>query len=269
MSSSTGLAISYDPRDLTYDAGSLASPSMPQKSGRRLRHQVPTRDQGDVVRCCVSVTIVTCMEILDAQIMKDGFTPLSVLFHYYAARKYAGKDIRNFGDLTFQDGFRAVLQYGICARKRHPSEITPDNARLRPSDAAFRNADHHKIARDRYHRWQYRQIKDLNLFDMWREILDARHPIALGLWLTDAYHDLPQTGAVHGIPYSRTSVCHAVTVIGYNNQKRDAEGEEKGAFLIKDSRGPHFGNNGCWWLPYKLVNKSLIYQSWTITGVNY
>jgi hypothetical protein len=265
MRATTGLAISYDPRNLIYELGSLPPLSEEKKSKARLRHPVDARDQGQKVHCCVSVAITACMEILHAEASPADFTLQSVLFHYWVTRKTTSC----FGDLTFEDGFHALREHGICARSKHLFPITPENARQRPSREAYDDAEARKSAQWWPRPWEYRKIEERDVVDAWLEVLRARRALAMGIWLTDAYERLSRTAGVHAVPLSPAlqRVCHAVTVIGYDQGKLDAERLTKGAFLIKDSRGPGFCNGGCWWLPFKLVGRGLIYQSWTVMGM--
>jgi len=61
---------------------------------------------------------------------------------------------------------------------------------------------------------------------------------------------------------------HAIMAVGYNNAKRiKASGngrETKGAFLIRNSWGPSWGDGGYGWLPYEFILKGLAVDWWTL-----
>lgn len=72
---------------------------------------------------------------------------------------------------------------------------------------------------------------------------------------------------------------HAVVAVGYDDDVKieneiDGGPKTKGALLIRNSWGPHWGDNGYGWLPYDFVLRglaidwwSLLKQEWIETGV--
>lgn len=270
MTSSSGLAIGFDGRDQLARSNLHISRSSENASAVTLHHPLPARNQGNNVNCCVSVTLASCMEILDAQVPGNGFTPLSVLFHYFVARRLAGVPVSNTkADLLFQQGLSAVIRTGICARSFHPVALNPANARRKPSPQAISDAEERRIARDPFGRWKYKRISAANLAKPWRKFLLSRVPIAMGIWVTDGYQTISKTSPMHGPPRTRGTTAHAATVIGFNDKKLDWERRSTGAFLIKDSRGTGFGRKGHWWLPYRLMKSGIIYDSWIVGAIDY
>jgi len=224
---------------------------------------VPFDQRG--LNCCVSATVVACFEILDFYQHRARRHELSVLFNYFTARKRSGRLTTDpEAELTFQDGFEAARTLGLAPADLHPADATRASARKSPSEEA-------RDAAEAYRDWHrkpdkllvYRRLTSGRGVDAIRRCLEARHPVALGIWLTDAYKDLDADSPVLAPSDGRSSLLHAVTVVGYDNRKADADGNAVGALRIRDSRGVDFGECGYWWLPYPLC-ESLAYQAWTL-----
>jgi C1A family cysteine protease len=53
---------------------------------------------------------------------------------------------------------------------------------------------------------------------------------------------------------------HAVAILGYNAGT---------GFLVADSRGKDFAENGCWWLPFELAQHPCIAQGWALSRLQF
>lgn len=89
----------YDSRDYIYLA--RQSPENSAATGRIIiEHDVPVVDQGNIVPCCVSVAVTTCLEVLD----QNEDIPLSFMYNYYWARTSR----RSLGVLDIRQGLDAA-----------------------------------------------------------------------------------------------------------------------------------------------------------------
>ena len=257
----TGLAVELDTRDLTLS--DVATGDQGRRGARLTTTSLPVEQIG--VSCCVSVVVVTCFELLDFYQHRARHGPLSILFNYFTARQRTGRRTSDPAvRLPFQDGFETARRLGLAPLGLHPAPLTPEAASQKPSPEAYAAAeDYLSWHRKRDMRLAYRRLTTSSLVDSIRRCLEARQPVALGLWLTRAYLNLDHPSPVLAPSDERASLLHAVTVVGYQNGKPDAGGNPAGALLIRDSRGTTFGRDGYWWLPYQLC-ESLAYQAWTL-----
>ncbi|MEM8782503.1 MAG: C1 family peptidase [Planctomycetota bacterium] len=258
----SGLATGFDSRDYMWPEALV--PGTADQGRARLHTVSPPRRQ-DGVACCVSATTVYCFELLDFYHHREKCRPLSVLFNYFTARKKAQHSTENPSqELIFQDGFEAARTLGICTRDQHPKTISPATSSQQPHQNAIAEAAAYQSwHRKRDMRLSYRRFNRPDDIDRIRTFLVDRVPVAIGIWLNDAYEGLNRDRPVLSASPGRSRSLHAVTAVGYHDRKLDADGDPAGAFLIKDSRGSSFGDGGYWWLPYALC-KMLIYQAWTL-----
>lgn len=127
----------YDSRDYIYSA--RWSPGNVTNARRIIiKHDVPVIDQGNIVPCCVSVAVTTCLEVLD----QDVNTPLSFMYNYYWARTSKN----HLGLLNIRQGFDVAASYGICTKVLYDVQLNREGAATRPNRSARREAEKRKIA---------------------------------------------------------------------------------------------------------------------------
>lgn len=262
---SGGFEVVDDQRDWEFFSRDFPSRTRSRGVAVRLRHDYPPHDQ-NIVNCCMSCALSTCMEILDLH--HPPAHRLSPLFHYYAARKIQGRSPSDLRGMSFQTGFKALLTRGICEEQLHAHPISPENARFRPNRAATTNAKQHQITRINPRTWAYRKLSQNALGSQIVTTLNAKRAVALGFWLSEGYRSISERQPIHG-PVGRVfNTAHVATVIGYDRRKVVSP-RYTGAFLIKDSRGTNFGKDGHWWLPFVLTTPRLVRQAWVITDITY
>ena len=253
----TGCSISpFDGRDLYFK---------PEEHGVPLENKGPIKlpwdpiNQGGVP-CCVSVAVVTCMEILDVQ--KPPFEQLAVLFHYYNTPKDGIT-----GNVNLSDAFDTAVNTGVCPLKFHNPPFTAAGSVKKPTPEAFAEAKKFCIVKydQRRRRFGYRRINE-NDVDDWRTVLSAGMGVAFAFYLTEGYYDIKkENDYVHGNIGGRPSIdhiTHAVVAVDYDNTKE--------ALLIRDSKGVDNFKDGHWWLPYSLVrHPRFIADAFTAIKITY
>jgi hypothetical protein len=244
----------FDGRDFLFEVE--AHPVPPPDSAHVLQHPYPPREQHDVP-CCVSMAICAAMEILDAR--DPPSVPLSPLFHYYVARP----DPRWLGLLDLRTALNTAATVGVCTQDLHAPDMTAEGARDAPSPAAYSDADRRRLVGydPGRRRMQYERLNDVGTV---RAALATDFPVIAGFWLTSAYASLTQQNPVHAPPPAESSTTgHGVLIMGFDDNMAG------GAFLVKDSRGLDFANNGTWWLPYEVIESSLVHEVWTVRRITY
>ncbi len=233
-----------------------------------LNHRHPARDQGDI-DCCVSIAIVTAMEVLDSQYPPSR--RLSPLYHYFKARG-GSENLRGMG---LGEGLLAAIK-GVCPEVYHEKKIigegestlkiTRNMSLQEPTDEASRQAEQYRIGWDnREDDFAYYLLPGYNRVGAWRYALQKRKPIIIGFKVTEAYQSMikkKDKQLIHDIDYGEIlPIGHAAVVLGYV--------DSRSAFLVKDSRGSKVGENGRWWLPYEIAESRIVIEARVIGNVSY
>ena len=245
----------YDGRDYLFTNTRRAE----AVAGQRLflDHPFAVRDQGEVP-CCVSCAVVVCMEVLDAQ--HPPQTELSPLFHYYVTRPRPDRLV----DLTIREGLGGAVTQGVCEKALHPFEFNRQDAMQPPSNAAQSDGlSRRLVARDPVtNRPAYYSLPDGNRVPAWVAALSRGMPLIVGFWLTANYWDLsPSRNVLDGSSSDTSDSGHAVAVLGVD--------EDREMFMVKDSRGAEFADQGHWWLPYRLVETRLVAEAWAVGRISF
>jgi hypothetical protein len=197
---------------------------------------LPTRQifqQADV-NCCFSCALASAIEASDpAQL------PLSPLFHFF----FAGGQNSVEEGVTVSQAAGALLTNGVCAFNRYPLQIKRDNLGIAPSDEAVTDGQARRPMDISAGTLLWKPLSTVLPETVWKRHLAAGYPIVIGIQPNAKYLALDAvnpTLADSGGPYSANG--HVAAVIGYNDANRE--------FIVQDSRGPSFGIDGQWFLPY-------------------
>jgi hypothetical protein len=212
------------------------------------------RDQGSNVDCCTSMALATAFEIVD---QRDGqSTRLSALHHYYFARR----DPRRLGLVTMREALDAGATAGFCSLGLHDVPATAEGALRRPSAAAVADAENRRLlAYDANSGTAgYWSLDGLDRALRWKAALCEGRPLVVGLWTQSSYW------AGFGMMINQSEAhrgAHAVCVVGFDDRRA--------VFVVRDSRGYGFANNGEWDLAYSVVSTGRIIESWIINTLTY
>ena len=173
----------------------------------------------------------------------------SRLFVYYNERKLENNNQDDQGVLL-SDGIKALEKYGVCSEEDWPYVI--DRVVERPSEECYKKAlQHHVIAA--YNLPTTRESM--------RHSLQLGQPFVIGILLFDSFMrvHVSQTGnAVMPSQEDKILGGHAVVCVGYDDDRH--------AWIMRNSWGEHWGDNGHFYLPYEyLENPQLSSDAWTIT----
>lgn len=259
---------SFDGRDFVFQPRAMGIEDQPVAHiGQLPELPWPPWNQGNapVVPCCVSIAVVTAMELLDTR--DSNPERLSVLFHYYMARQRESR----LGGLETRAGLDSAVTRGVCTLPLHqpqpPTEVISREAALRaPSPQAEEDAKHHALEGldIRRRRRRYWQLSEPRRIEDWRAALNSGYPLICVFPVTEGYvrigPDNPVHGDVRGDPVGAN--LHAVVAIAFDDDRQ--------AIRMRDSNGPDSADHGHWWMPYSLVRSPwFIKEVWTITSIKY
>lgn len=215
----------------------------------------PVLDQGDVL-CCVSVAVTAAMEIVDHA---DGASRvLSPLYHYYLARPNPADD----SGLVPSRGLMVASVSGVARLALHAPPLTKAGAAVKPDGQAYADGPKQRIDGGVIAGvYGYRRVPPNTEMSQWKAALMAKHPVVLVIWLSDGYDRITAANPRHEDVVGVTANAHAVVITGFSDTVK--------AFWIRDSRGTAFGTDGHWYLPYALVNSTLVVESWVVSKLTY
>jgi hypothetical protein len=191
-----------------------------------------TFSQGEV-DACFSCAIATALEGRSLDVPE-----LAAAFHLYHA--YGGSPAA--GGLTLTDAQSAQTRYGICRKSLYSYDVGDGTPSEAPNDDAESDARRRRTLSDAEGEWTFRRLAGLHRPREWQTALSQGLPVLIRIWLNPGYWAMrTQTQeAVWSDTSNPGNQNHAVVVLGYQSaQKR---------FIVQDSRGTAFANQGQWFL---------------------
>ena len=206
-------------------------------------------DQGNL-GSCTGNAIAAAIEF---DLKKQGlevFTP-SRLFIYYNERVIEGSVGEDAGAMI-RDGIKSVRSLGAPPESIWPYSV--GKFADKPGKDAYKEAKLHQAL-------SYMRVKQTE--SQMKSCLASGLPFTLGFAVYDSFEsdEVARTGTVN-MPASNEALLggHAVLCIGYDDATQ--------RFLIRNSWGPSWGNNGNFTLPYEyLLNADLADDFWAIKVV--
>jgi C1A family cysteine protease len=243
------------------------SPKTPTKStlppGVDLRDWCsPIEDQEELGSC----TANACVGIV------EYFERRAFSKHIDASRLFLYKVTRNLMHETGDTGaflrstMGALVLFGVPPEEYYPYTI----ADFDKEPAAFCYAFAQNFQAINYYRLDPQGTAPEALLQRIKLWLSAGLPSIFGFTV---YSSISQAGETGKIPFptsgERVQGGHAITAVGYDDSMKikntNSGGKEiQGAFLIRNSWGTGWGDNGYGWLPYEYVLKGLAEDWWSL-----
>lgn len=205
----------------------------------------PIDDQGRLGSCSANA-IVNVYENMLLSSGETDFEDLSRLFLYYNSRVLEETVESDSGVIELRSALDAAKDYGICAESIWPYEA--NTIYTTPSDEAYVDALQRRIP-------SYEFIAN---DDAMREVISLYlKPVIIGMYVFEDFMKANNKNYVIPMPSDTefTLGGHAVAVVGYTENKD---------FIIKNSFGPDWGNNGYAILP-KEYSERYVFDRWHIT----
>lgn len=205
-------------------------------------------DQGQL-NSCVGNAMTNCYEIMLNKQFPNKFSHLSRLFVYYHTRLIEKSLEIDEGIEYIRNSIMAVKRYGICTEELWPYDIKKFKEQPTSNcylDAATRRIDEYQIL--------------FSFQDMF-EILNDYKPIIIATKIYESFMYIDNKNPVIPYPDDRDLLLggHAMVVLGYNLSKRQ--------FLVKNSFGLDWGDNGYCWMTFDYA-KANIFEQWTFDITN-
>lgn len=187
---------------------------------------------------CTAFTMCSIYEyILKAN--KALNSDLSEAFLYYNARKKAGNENEDSGS-SFFNAIGSLIESGICMETLFPYNESVYNQQ--PSPAAYEDALNRLV--------KVAMNVRVSLDDI-RSALADGYPVAISLKLYDSF-SVDKTGFVSRPSESEIQSGkygnHAMVICGFSDDKK--------IFIVRNSWGDHFGDNGYCYIPYSYIGDS-------------
>jgi C1A family cysteine protease len=200
---------------------------------------------------CTANALCAAFEYEQKRQFKDyDFFP-SRLFLYYNERVIEGSVEYDSGS-RIRDGIKVINKLGICSESE--CVYNPLNYAIRPSVKAYLDAQKHKSIK-------YKRVnKYLNSI---KSALTLRYPISFGFTVYESFEDpegVEMTGQMV-LPKKNEKVLggHAVLLCGYDDNTEQ--------FLVRNSWGKEWGNDGYFYMPYSYLLSSNCSDFWVIEKV--
>ena len=217
-----------EPLQLTYE------PKETRKESVDLRASfTDIRDQGAVGSCCTFATTS-----IYEYILKRGGDPspdLSERFVFYHSNVIPGTIKEG---ASYKQIIDTIAEHGICKEDLCPYIV--DQIETRPSDAAFADAKQHLIQEAMNVRTKHEDITSA---------LSEGYPVGISLRIVDSFGSCYK-GFVN-IPTEEDLAAteagyHAMVVVGYSEKDK--------VYIVRNSWGTHFGDQGYCYIPFSYVD---------------
>ncbi len=207
------------------------------------------KDQGKIGACTVFSIASIYEYLLKKNSQKD--VDLSESFVYYNVRHADGKDTEDTGS-SYYDVIRSIGEKGICTEILHPYSHALSDM---PSAEAYLDGETRRIT------------KALNVNVNEKDIkyaIQEGYPVAVSLKIyasfnsTTGFVERPSEEEVMSADYGY----HAMVIVGYTDETKH--------FVVRNSWGEHFGDEGYCYIPYSYISDpDLNRMACIITEVDY
>lgn len=221
-----------DSRDRVYRGPDVVT--VPPTIDLRNYHNM-VEDQGNL-GSCTGLAATTAYEILLRIKYPAQAVELSDLFGYYNTRLfYPSFNLDNGAYL--RDTLRSIKRYGVCQESLWPYDISKF-AEQPPADC-YADAIPRTIIN-----YQLLITEDDVI-----EILAAKMPVVVSIELYPGFDTVTSNNDVISMPAPGESITayHAVVLIGYDYTKKQ--------YLLQNSYGTNWGNQGYAWIPFDYIEQ--------------
>ena len=211
----------------------------------------PVYNQGHLGSCTANAIAAAYEFDQMKQNEQFPFCP-SRLFIYYNERSMEGHISTDSG-AEIRDGMKSINTTGVCPEKYWPYDINKFTEK--PSEDCYEIAQNHKTVK-------YKRLSQT--IEQMQECLKQGYPFVFGFTVYSSFEspEVAETG-IMTMPEEDDQVKggHAVMAVGYDNNKK--------VFIIRNSWGVEWGDNGYFYMPYAYIsNSNLASDFWTIQLVN-
>lgn len=219
-------------------------------------------DQGDLGSCTsqgvgAAIDYLQLLDIRDKIFGKPEefdpgvYVPVSRLFIYANERYMEGTPITEDSGAQIRDGIMAVRKYGVCRETLWP--YTDHNCFVKPLDAAYAEALHHKIL------YGYRVDNSPGVNQIIRSLIHG-YPVIFGMTVYESFmtHEVEKSGIIPMPgPHEQILGGHCMDIVGYDLHKK--------TYRLRNSWGTSWGQEGYADAPMAMIeNLDITSDCWTL-----
>lgn len=243
---------------LEYLAPSLMAVALPSHSNM-LGLEPDIWDQGQLGSC----TAHASLRAFEIEQTKQGLGALGLsrLMAYYTARKAEGDPGQDNG-AQIRDVIKGLAKVGCCPEEEWPYLI--EDFAEAPSGKAYTDALAHTAK-------YYAKVTNSRILNV-KAAIAAKLAVAFGFEVPQEFEgdEMASTGTMEWPSEGAESIGgHAVCAIGYDDTFICKGEEHAGALLVTNSWGEKWGQNGHFWMPYRVATSARCSDFWTISQVGY
>lgn len=180
----------------------------------------------------------------------------SRLFLYYQEREYENTQPVDIGT-SIRNGIKSLLKYGVCSENMWTYDINKYN--IKPPSKCYENE--HKTIKTKYFRIQ-QNIRDLKIV-----ISNLKRPIIFSFIVNESFltGDIKTTGIFkisdkETINKEKILGSHTAVIVGYDDDKK--------SFIVRNSFGNNWGENGHFYLPYSVIfDNQITFNFWMLDKI--
>ena len=264
-----------DPRDLTTDSrkveafvGPALKAAVAEPARIDLRDAFPPVGRQDTINSCTAFTAAALLSYYERKTFDRVFQP-SPLFLYKIERNL----LHQTGDrgAFLRIAMKALRAFGAPPESEWPYDIR--YYELEPPAFVYAYAANYKSTA--YYRLDPAGISREQLLEAIHTTLARELPVMFGFVLFPS-SEQSYTGKGE-IPMPESSErpvgLHALVACGYDDEKtivnRFGGTTTTGAFLVRNSWGPEWGDGGYGWLPYEYVLQNLATDWWSLIRADF
>lgn len=222
----------------------------------------PVEDQGNLGAC----TAHACIGIV------EYFEKRSFGKYIDASRLFLYKTTRNLMHQTGDGGaylrttMGALALFGVVPEEYWP--YATNDFDKEPSSFCYSFAQNYQAIT--YYKLDKPSTKPEDILNAIKTNLAAGIPAMFGITVYSSYHQADKTGRIpFPVANERAVGGHALAAVGYDDKMKikntlSNAKETTGAFLIRNSWGTGWGEQGYGWLPYEYLLKGLAIDWWCL-----
>jgi len=211
------------------------------------------RQQGSL-GSCQSFATITMIEYAWYNKRKE-LQDFSEMFNYYYVRAMNNQQNYNVGAYVI-DAIKTPLRDGFCPDQYWPyleSDFTKKPALI--ANVAARIFPLYKPVSGYY------QLS-INTVEV-KHALSHNQLVGFGMQVYDNFMNISSDGFVR-VPAGNNLGGHMITIVGYDDDMKCPSGQ-KGAFIVRNSWGKGWGDQGYFYFPYNLFNENLVFDAYCFT----
>ncbi len=233
-----------DHRDLLYTAPMMVMRTLPKNVD--LRSNCPEVYTQGILGSCTANALAAAFQFEQKKQLIPNFIP-SRLFIYYNERVLLNT-INSDSGAFLRDGIKTINAQGVCPENDWPYLV--DQFSVKPPEVLYEKAATNQVL-------SYMRLNNTNI-NLLQSCLAQGFPFVFGFSVYESFKSIDKNGIMPMPTFSEQRLGgHAVMAVGYNDEKQ--------YFIVRNSWGINWGDNGYFYMPYTYItdrNRSIDF--WTI-----